>query len=84
MGSKNSIKSKSQHLSVHTTRVLKDKPIDWQGNGIYVLNKAAAAYQPVFEMKDLEFKIVSTNYGEILYVKEHPVDKVLTWWSPTS
>lgn len=79
MGSKNSIKSKSQHLVHIETLMLHDQPIEWQGNGIYVFNKTAGHYQIVTEIKDLEWKMVSENYERPIYVRKNQFQELTSW-----
>lgn len=79
MGSKNSVKSKTQHVHTAETLILKNRVIEWLGNGIYVFNKTAEQYQIVTEMKDLEFKMVSENYESPIYVRKNQFNELISW-----
>lgn len=79
MGSKNSIKSKSQHLAHVESLLLKDRIIEWLGNGIYVFNRTAGHYQIVTEMKDLEFKMTSQNFEAPVYVRKDQFGELICW-----
>ena len=77
--SKQSIKSKSQHLVANETIPFKLSTIQWEGNGIYVHNQTSQVYQKVTDMKDLEFKIASENYGPPILVRKNQFNE-LVWW----
>lgn len=79
MGSKNSIKSKSQHLAHVETLMLHETPVEWQGNGIYNFNRTALTYQKVADMKDLEYRMVSDNWLPPTYIRKNQFNELINW-----
>jgi hypothetical protein len=79
MGSKNSVKSKTEHLGKIETRSMNGLNINWEGNGIYVFNKTSETYNKINDLKELEYKIVSDNYGAPTFVRLNQFNE-LTYW----
>jgi len=79
MGSKNSVKSKSQHLVANETIPFKQAMIQWEGSGFYFYNKTSQVYVRAVDMKDMEFKVASDNYGPLTLVKKNTFNE-LVWW----
>ena len=69
MGSKNSVKSKSQHLVVDCMHIFKGVVVQWQGNGVYI-HTSTDTYCRVTDMEKLE-RAMRGQYGKTpVYIAE--------------
>ena len=72
MGSKQSIKSKSNHVVRNETRIFHDREVEWTGEGVYIHHIPSTKYVQVFEMHDLAYKLRHNNpsWGEVVYLDD--------------
>jgi hypothetical protein len=73
--SKQSVKSKSNHMAVKETRMFKGQAVDWEGDGIYLFSLSIQVYRRIQDIQTLEFAMKG-QYGKTpVYIEEADLNK---------